>query len=240
MKAMILAAGRGERMRPLTDTCPKPLLTVADRPLIVWHLQALAQAGFHEVVINHAWLGSMIEASLGDGSRWGLAIQYSPEPQALETAGGIAKALPLLGDAPFLVVNGDTFCRWDFAKARERAESLQAQFLDAWCVMVPNPPHHPEGDFELDAMRLRNPGADRQGAPRLTYSGIGLYHPRFFEGIVPGTRAALGLRLRQAIDRGKVGAERFDGCWVDVGTPARLALLDAQLRANPQLDPGAF
>lgn len=225
MHAMILAAGRGERMRPLTDTCPKPLLRAGGRPLIVWHLERLAAAGVREVVINHAWLGHEIERVLGDGSAWGLSIRYSPEGRALETAGGIANALPLLGEAPFLVVNGDVWCDWDPRRAGPIAAQLDACGWDAWCVLVDNPEHHPDGDFTLSCGRL----TDTPGAPRLTFAGIGLYRPALFAGIARGTPAKLAPLLRGAAAARRAGAERHLGRWVDVGTPQRLADLDASL-----------
>jgi MurNAc alpha-1-phosphate uridylyltransferase len=224
MRTMILAAGRGERMRPLTDTCPKPLLPAGGLPLIGWHLRRLAGAGFRDVVINHAWLGEQIERTLGDGSDWGLSIRYSPEAQALETAGGIAQALPLLGDEPFLVINGDIWCDWNPVRARTIAARLEALDWLAWCVLVDNPEHHPRGDFLLDGGRL----ADGD-APRLTFSGIGVYQPALFRGVARGTRAPLAPLLRDAAARRLAGAERHDGRWTDVGTPQRLAALDAQL-----------
>ncbi|MEZ5625948.1 MAG: nucleotidyltransferase family protein [Rhodocyclaceae bacterium] len=221
---MILAAGRGERMRPLTDTCPKPLLAAGGAPLIVHHLRRLAAAGIDEVVINHAHLGQMIEAALGDGSAFGLRIRYSPEATALETAGGIRQALPLLGEAPFLVINGDIFCDVDLAALTTRA--LAPGDL-AHLVLVSNPPHHPAGDFHLHDGRARLSDGER-----LTFSGIGLYHPDMFTSLPPGLAAPLGPLLRQAIGAGQVGAERFDGLWMDIGTPERLAELDARLRPN--------
>jgi MurNAc alpha-1-phosphate uridylyltransferase len=224
MRTMILAAGRGERMRPLTDTCPKPLLPAGGLPLIGWHLRRLAGAGLRDVVINHAWLGEQIERTLGDGSDWGLSIRYSPEAQALETAGGIAQALPLLGDEPFLVINGDIWCDWNPARARTIAARLEALDWLAWCVLVDNPDHHPRGDFLLDGGRL----ADGE-APRLTFSGIGVYRPALFRSVARGTRAPLAPLLREAAARRRAGAERHDGRWTDVGTPQRLAALDAQL-----------
>ncbi|XOT96953.1 nucleotidyltransferase family protein, partial [Alcaligenes pakistanensis] len=154
MRAMILAAGRGERMRPLTDTCPKPLIPAGGQPLIVWHLRALAKAGIREVIINHAWLGEQIEATLGDGSQWGLRLSYSPEPSALETAGGIAKALDFFQGQPFLLMNGDVWSDWDPAQAFAMAERLQAGPELAWLVLTPNPPHHPEGDFGMQDGQL--------------------------------------------------------------------------------------
>ena len=219
---MILAAGRGERMRPLTDRTPKPLLPVAGKPLLVWHLERLARAGLREVVINHAHLGDQIEALLGGGDAWNLSLRYSPEPPgALETAGGIAQALPLLGDEAFVVVNGDIYCEWDFASA---PSALAAGDL-AHLVLVPNPPQHPAGDFVLTAGRV---GAT--GEPKVTFAGIGIYRPQLFAGIVRGQPAKLAPLLRAAMGEGRVGGELHTGRWVDVGTPERLAALDAALR----------
>ncbi|MDP1606670.1 MAG: nucleotidyltransferase family protein [Rhodocyclaceae bacterium] len=210
---MILAAGRGERMRPLTDRTPKPLLPVAGKPLIVWHLERLARAGFRDIVINHAHLGDQVEALLGNGEAWGLRIQYSAESaDALETAGGIANALPLLGNDPFLVINGDIFCDWDFSRARI-ADQL------AHLILVDNPPHHPAGDFTLTDDKAR-----------YTFSGIGIYRPALFAGIERGQAAQLAPLLHAAIAAGQVSGEHHPGRWVDVGTPARLAALDAELR----------
>lgn len=220
---MILAAGRGERMRPLTDRTPKPLLPVAGKPLIVWHIERLLRAGFREIVINHAHLGDQIEAMLDDGSAWGISIRYSAEPAgALETAGGIANALPLLGEEPFLVVNGDIYCEWDFAKS---FSALRAQDL-AHLVMVPNPSHHPAGDFALQAGRIAD-----AGAPRLTFSGIGVYRPSVFAAVERGKPARLAPLLRAAMAEERVGGELHEGRWVDVGTPERLEELDAELRS---------
>ena len=225
--AMILAAGRGERMRPLTDTCPKPLLPVGGRPLVAWHLQRLAAAGFHTVVVNHAHLGHLLEAALGDGSRWGLAIRYSPETEALETAGGIARALPLLGHEPFAVLNGDVWCDHDCSRlAAVAARMASAAGWLAHLVMVDNPPHHPDGDFVLADGRLHV-----SGAPRLTFAGIGVYHPALFAHVPPGSRARLAPLLTEAMTRDAVTAEHWRGRWVDVGTPARLRALDAELSA---------
>ncbi|MBH5329449.1 nucleotidyltransferase family protein [Eikenella sp. S3360] len=221
MKAMILAAGRGERMRPLTDTLPKPMLPCGREPLIGWHLRRLAAAGIRQVVINHAWLGEKIEQSLGNGSRYGLSIQYSPEaPGGLETAGGIATALPLLGSEPFLVINGDILTDFDCRAAISRAAALPAHTL-AHLWLVPNPPHHPQGDFRL------LPGgqiADSQtgSSPAHTFSGIGLYHPRLFARTAPHQRAKLAPLLRQAMQQGLVSGELHSGLWLDVGTPERL------------------
>jgi len=224
MRAMILAAGRGERMRPLTDSCPKPLLRVGGKALIEWHLERLARTGFRQIVINHAHLGSMLEQALGDGSRWGLNIAWSREADALETAGGIAQALPLLGSDPFLVVNGDIWCDFDFGRARTIAAQMLAGDLDAWCVLVDNPPQHPRGDFGLDSGRLL-----AEASRRFTFSGIGVYRPSLFGRLVRGQPAPLAPLLREAITRGAAGAERHAGRWVDVGTPQRLTELDAQL-----------
>jgi len=225
VKALILAAGRGERMRPLTDSTPKPLLSVGGKPLIVRHLERLAAAGFRDVVINHAHLGAQIEAALGDGVAFGLGIRYSPEPEgALETAGGIANALPLLGEAPFLVVNGDIFCDWDFA----RAARFPAAGDLAHLVLVDNPDHHPEGDFALADGRC-SPSLAASHAPRLTFSGIGVYRPEFFSAVVRGERAKLLPHLLAAMDAGKVSGEWHRGRWTDVGTPERLAALDSEL-----------
>ncbi len=227
MKAMILAAGRGERMRPLTDRCPKPLLPAGGKPLIVWHIERLAAAGITELVINHAHLGQMIEGTLGDGSAFGVRIAYSPEGTALETAGGIARALPLLGTAPFLVVNGDVFCDADFAALRHAGAQLQAGGPLAHLLLVPNPAHHPAGDFGLlpDA-RVSDDGRGE----RLTFAGIGAYHPALFAGLAPDRPAKLAPLLRAAMAAGQVSGARHDGRWVDVGTPQRLAELDASLQ----------
>ncbi len=220
MKAFILAAGRGERMRPLTDHTPKPLLVAGGKPLIVWHLERLAAAGFREVVINHAHLGSQIEQALGDGTRWGLHIRYSPEPPgALETAGGIANALPLLGDQPFLVVNGDVFCDMDFGH-------FLGSTATAHLMMVDNPAHHAGGDFSLDGDRV----VVANGEQTLTYAGIGVFSPAFFASVQPGTVMKLRPLLDAAIAAGTLTGERFTGRWVDVGTPQRLAELDLELR----------
>ena len=221
MKAMILAAGRGERMRPLTDHTPKPLLIAGGKPLIVWHLERLAAAGFRDIVINHAHLGAQIEAALGDGSPWGLNIAYSPEPPgALETAGGIATALPLLGDKAFLVVNGDVYCDWDFTRAQELTAAT------AHLVMVANPAHHAGGDFSLDGERV----IYANGEQTLTYAGVGVFSPSFFAKVKAGTVMKLRPLLDAAIAAGTLSGERFAGRWVDVGTPQRLAELDAELR----------
>lgn len=215
---MILAAGRGERMRPLTDHTPKPLLTIGGKPLIVQLIEQLRTAGFSELVINHAHLGAQIEAALGDGRRWGVQIRYSAEEEALETAGGIAKALSLLGDAPFIAVNGDVHCEFDFGRLREH--ELRGDLCHL--ILVDNPPQHPRGDFHLREGRVRN-----SGEPMLTFSGIGLYRPEMFADIEPGAKAALAPLLRAACDRDQVGGSHHSGGWHDVGTPERLAQLDA-------------
>ncbi|MGE0310004.1 MAG: N-acetylmuramate alpha-1-phosphate uridylyltransferase MurU [Lautropia sp.] len=241
MKVMLLAAGRGERMRPLTDTCPKPLLIAGGKPLIVHHIERLARAGHREIVVNHAWLGAMLEAALGDGSRHGVSIRYSAEREALETAGGIAKALPLLRadtppdaiDAPFLVVSADVYTDFDFAAAEAIAARMDARSLRAWCVMVANPPHHPHGDFLLDGELLRLHGADASPRARgLTYAGIGVFRPSLFDAIVPGTRHALRPVLEREITAARVGGEYHSSRWFDIGTPERLAELD-RLLAQP-------
>ncbi len=222
---MILAAGRGERMRPLTDRVPKPLLPAGGRPLVEWQVLRLARAGFSELVINHAHLGAQIEAALGDGAHLGVRIRYSPEAVALETAGGIATALPLLGEAPFAVVNGDVYCEYDFAGLARAVRALENDDgRDAHLVMVDNPDHNPGGDFGLQAGRLGEAG------PRLTFGGLGAYRSALFDGIAPGTRAALAPLLRAAMARGRVSGEHFRGYWLDVGTPQRLAELDERLR----------
>jgi len=225
MRAMILAAGRGERMRPLTDHTPKPLLPVADKPLIVWHIERLVRAGLRDIVINHAWLGERIETTLGDGARWGARIRYSPEPVALETAGGIAQALPLLGATPFLVMNGDVWCDWDPGLASGWASRLDGRRHLAWLLMVDNPAHHPSGDFALHNEQL----CDTDDDPRLTFSGIGIYHPSLFIDVPAGTPASLAPLLRRAMACGAVLGQRHSGDWMDVGTPQRLGELERAL-----------
>ena len=212
MKAMLLAAGRGERMRPLTDHTPKPLLRVAGQTLIEHHIEALARAGIRELVVNHAHLGAQLIAALGDGSGYGVHIDYSAEPPgALETGGGIFNALPLLGEAPFLVVNADIWTDFDFATLPQQPESL------AHLVLVDNPAHHPQGDFALENGRVY---AD--GPARLTFSGIGVYRPALFTGSPPGPFPLAPL-LRRAMAAGQVSGERYAGAWFDIGTPERLA-----------------
>lgn len=214
MRAMILAAGRGERMRPLTDTIPKPLLEAGGRALIEYHLEALSRAGVAEVVINHSWLGEKLVEKLGNGKKYNISISYSAEPgQALETAGGIKKALPLLGTEPFIVINGDIWTDFDFTTLPHALEA------EAHLVLVNNPPHHPQGDFGLGENKLLI------NTPQYTFSGISVFSPAFFnrleEGILP-----LAPLLREAIADSRVSGELYAGQWWDVGTPERLAELD--------------
>jgi N-acetyl-alpha-D-muramate 1-phosphate uridylyltransferase len=221
MKAMILAAGRGERMRPLTDRLPKPLLPVGGQPLVVHLIHALARAGFRDLVINHSYLGEEIERYLGDGTRYGANIVYSPEAEmALETGGGIHRALPLLGDR-FLVVNGDVWTDFPFARLAETPVDL------AHLVLIDNPPHHPEGDFVLANNRV----TDDVGLTRLTFAGIGVYRAELFAGCSPG-RFQLAPLLRRAMGERRVTGEHYQGIWTDVGTPERLGDLDARLSAT--------
>jgi MurNAc alpha-1-phosphate uridylyltransferase len=229
--AMIFAAGRGERMRPLTDTCPKPLLDAGGKPLIVWQIERLARAGIDTIVINHAWLGARLEDALGDGSRWGVRIAYSPEGDALETAGGIAQALPLIehgrGATVFVAVSGDVFCEFDYRTLAPHAARMVALAAPAMhLVMVPNPPFHPAGDFALGADGTLSLAGDA----RLTFGNIGLYDTRMFEDLAPGTRRALTPYYRAAIEAGHASGERYDGPWENVGTPAQLDELDRWLR----------
>jgi MurNAc alpha-1-phosphate uridylyltransferase len=220
---MILAAGRGERMRPLTDHTPKPLLMAGGKPLIVWHIERLVAAGISDLVINHAHLGIQIEQALGDGRRYGARIRYSDEGMALETAGGIAYALHLLGDAPFAVVNGDVYCDYDFTHLPQRAATLANSNDLAHLVLVDNPVHNVKGDFGLQGLRITD------AAPRLTFSGIGLYKPELFAGIARGTKAPLAPLLREGIAQGRVSGEHHRGLWMDIGTPQRLEELDRWL-----------
>lgn len=221
MKAMILAAGKGERLRPLTLHTPKPLVRAGGVPLIEYHLRALKAAGFCDVVINHAWLGQQIEDYLGDGSQLGLNIGYSPEGEPLETGGGIFRALPLLGDEPFLVVNGDIWTDCDFSALSAPLKGL------AHLVLVDNPPHHSSGDFALVDAQVR----DDATLPRLTYSGIALLHPALFAGCSDGAFKLAPL-LRDAMASGLVTGEHFSGRWVDVGTHERLADVERLLAVN--------
>ena len=230
---MIFAAGRGERMRPLTDTCPKPLLKVRGRALIVWHILNLVRAGISEIVINHAHLGQLIEDTLGDGSQFGAQIVYSSEGTALETAGGIAKARHLLGDAPFVAVAGDIYCpHFDFAQVTGVLEEedlwgnpYPPETRDlGWLYLVKNPMHHPEGDFVLENFSITN-----EGSPRFTFSGIGVYRPELFDSVAAGSSAKLAPILREYANQRRIGGEVYRGDWTDVGTVERLEQLNAPL-----------
>jgi MurNAc alpha-1-phosphate uridylyltransferase len=216
MKAMILAAGRGERLRPLTNSTPKPLLEVRGKPLIVYHLEALHKAGFNEIVINLSWLGDQIRTRLGNGSEFGVGIEYSEEAEALETAGGILQAMPLLGER-FVVVNGDVFTDYDFVALKPAEKSADRL---AHLVLVDNPQHNNAGDFSLERTIVGN-----DGAPRHTFSGIAQYHRSFFDGLAPGKQALAPL-LRAAAAEGQVSGELFSGLWVDIGTAERLQRLN--------------
>lgn len=235
MKAMIFAAGRGERMRPLTDTCPKPLLKVRGRPLIEWHVLNLVRAGMPEIVINHAHLGHMIEEHLGDGSRFGASIRYSAEKEALETAGGIANARHLLGEEPFFAVSGDIYCpHFDFAEAKDVLHDKDMwgnAYPDdkrdiAWIWLVKNPAFHPKGDFALNLYTVSN-----TGTPTYTFANLGVYRMSMFDGIAPGQHAGLGKLLREYAERGLVGGELYEGDWDNVGTPRQLEELNGRGRA---------
>ncbi len=218
MRAMILAAGRGERMRPLTDRTPKPLLEVGGKPLIQYHIEALRDAGFRELLVNHAHLGKQIVERLGDGAQFGVHIDYSAEPEgALETGGGIKQALPLLGEQPFLVINGDIWTDYPYQQLYREPEGL------AHLVLIDNPPHHPEGDFQLNGRRLK-----AGGNSKLTFSGIGLYRPDLFTDSPDGAFPLAPL-LRRAMQAGEVSGEYFQGRWLDIGTPQRLAELNREL-----------
>ncbi|MDB5797733.1 MAG: putative dTDP-glucose pyrophosphorylase RfbA [Paucimonas sp.] len=236
MKAMIFAAGRGERMRPLTDTCPKPLLKVRGRPLIVWHVLNLVRAGITDIVINHAHLGEMIEQAMGDGSQFGARIAYSAEGQALETAGGVALARPLLGEDPFVALAADIWCpHFDFSQVfdvlQEKDMWGQAYAPDkrdlAWLYLVKNPAHNPRGDFALNSFSIAN-----EGEPRWTFSGIGVYRPEMFDAVQAGQSAKLAPLLREYAARAQVGGEIYRGDWTDVGTAERLAQLNAPLSSR--------
>ena len=237
MKAMILAAGRGERMRPLTDHTPKPLLMVGGRRLIEYHIDALVAAGMGEIVINHAHLGSQIEDTLGDGSRYGAQINYSadsPDGEALETGGGIFKALPLLGDAPFVVVNGDIWTDYPYEQLPKTPLSKTVKGM-AHLVLIDNPPHHPKGDFVLRANNSRGLSTRSvydpiPGEHTLTFSGIGVYRPQLFAGCVPG-KFQLAPLLRKAMQEHAVTGVHYTGQWMDIGTPERLHELDQRLAA---------
>jgi len=224
-RALILAAGRGERMRPLTDTLPKPLLLAGRRMLIEWQIERLAQAGFRDLVVNHSYLGARIEEALGDGKRYGVRIDYSHEPQALETAGGVAQALHLLAGEPFVVVSGDIHTAFDYATLLPRIEAIarHPERRAAHFVLVDNPPWHAGGDMGLaDGLITRD-------GPRLTYANIAVFHPRLFEAIAPGTWQKLFPWAYAFVDEGRVSGEHFRGDWDNVGTPAQLAALDRRL-----------
>lgn len=223
MKAMILAAGRGERLRPMTDRVPKPLIEAGGKPLIGWHLERLAAAGCREVVINVSHLGERIVERLGDGAAYGLRLAFSREPQPLETAGGMAMARALLGPQPFLVVNGDVYCEVDVRRLLGVALGERLAHL----VLVPNPAHHPAGDFTLDAGKVGN-----APAPRYTYAGIAVIAPRLFADVEAGSKAQLAPLLRAAAERQLVSGELFEGTWLDIGTVERLAALEAYLAAK--------
>lgn len=223
MKAFILAAGRGERMRPLTDTCPKPLLRVKNKPLIVWHLEKLSQIShIDEIIINHAWLGEQIESTLGHGEQWGKTIRYSPEKNlGLETAGGIRYALDYLGPDPFLVINGDVFTDFNFIQLLNHFETFSAQKKEQWratLVLVPNPPHHPHGDFLFQEQTY-------------TFSGIGLYHTDLFRDLTYGQPAKLGalLKRQQMAHPHSIDFLVYPGQWYDIGTPERLNAMNQLL-----------
>lgn len=223
MKAMLLAAGRGERLRPLTDAIPKALVEVGGRPLIVWHLERLARAGFAEAVINLSHLGERIAERIGDGARFGLRVSYSRERERLETAGGIANALALLGREAFLLVNADIYCEYDFSKLRNMPLGERLAHL----VLVPNPPHRPKGDFSLTQGRVGD-----AAAPRYTYAGVAVMSPALVEPVAPGEKAPLAPLLYQAAARGLLGGELYPGLWQDVGTAERLAELEKRLRED--------
>ena len=228
---MILAAGRGERMRPLTDHTPKPLLEAGGKPLIVWHIERLRAAGYTRLVVNHAHLGQQVEDALGNGAAWGVSIVYSREGSALETAGGIATALPLIDCEVFPVINGDVYTEFDFSMLDEAMARLAAGHDRVHLVMIDNPPHHPAGDFVLERGRLVEPDPATASA-RLTFSGIGVYHRDLFAATPAWQKAALAPLLRDAIAAGRASGEHFRGRWVDVGTPERLHQLDESLRPH--------
>lgn len=229
MKVMILAAGRGERMRPLTDRLPKALLEAGGRPLIVHLIERLARAGFRDLVVNVSHLGDRIESELGEGAALGVRIAYSREETALETGGGIAYALPLLGDAPFAVVNSDVYSDFDLARLRNAAGALAGGARDAHLVLVDNPPHHPRGDF-----CLRDGTVTGDGPRRLTFSGIGVYAPGLFASVARGTKCQLIALLEPAMTQGRVSGEHHRGVWIDIGTPQRLAELARALALASQ------
>lgn len=224
MKAMILAAGLGNRMRPLTLYTPKPLLEVGGKPLIVWHIEKLKKIGVTEIVINSAWLADKLISSLGDGSQFGVDIRWTREDEGLETAGGIINALPLLGTDPFILVNGDVWTTMDFEALRH----IKLNDDLAHLVLVDNPKQHPEGDFTLFDGRTFTFDQDVTGE-NLTFSGVSVIHPKLFDGLEPGKRPLAPL-LKQAMQNQKISGEKLKGAWVDVGTPERLMELDLQIR----------
>jgi len=228
MKAMILAAGRGERMRPLTDHTPKALLPVDGKPLIVWQIERLVRASITELVINHAHLGAQIETALGNGSQFGANIRYSPENPALETAGGVVNALPLLGHEPFLVISADIYVECDYRMLASQATELNDGTL-AYLWMVDNPDWHAHGDFALVGDKLH-----LDGRTRLTYSNLGLFHPDFFVEVEPGTKFPMLPLFRKAIAAGRIKGARYSGLWDNIGTPAQLEALDHALRNHQQ------
>ena len=227
---MILAAGRGERMRPLSDRVPKPLLPVAGKPLIARIIEQLAGCGIADIVVNVSHLGNLIEMALGNGTAFGARIAYSREREALETAGGVAAALPLLGDAPFIAVNSDIYTDFNFRRLETAADTLSPSGKLAHLVLVDNPPHHPDGDFSLDGGMVAV-----HGGARFTFSGIGSYHPALFSSVAGGAKARLSALLREPIAQRKVSGEHYGGLWIDAGTPARLAQLE-QLLAHREGD----
>jgi MurNAc alpha-1-phosphate uridylyltransferase len=227
---MILAAGRGKRMRPLTDLTPKPLLTVGGKPLLFRHLEKLARAGFGTVTINHAHLGEQIEAAVGDGSRWHLQVRYSAEAEALETAGGIRNALSLIGQRTFAVVNGDVYCDYDYSGLAAAIERLSHSWTLAHLVLVDNPLHHPNGDFCLEAGLIR-----ASGRQCLTFSGLGAYRAELFEPLARGAKHALAPLLREHFPKDRITGEHYRGLWTDVGTPGRLAQLEVRLQPGTRI-----
>lgn len=227
MKAMILAAGRGERLRPLTDRLPKALVEAGGKPLLAWHLERLARAGLREVVVNVSHLADAIIGRFGSGASYGLAIAWSREDEPLETAGGIANARPLLGADPFLLVNADIWCEYDFTGLRERRLGARLAHL----VLVPNPPHRAEGDFTLSSGAVGN-----GSGPRYTYAGIAVLSPALVAGIAPGAKAPLAPLLRAAAGRGQVSGEAYEGLWRDAGSAARLAEIETLIRERNATD----
>lgn len=241
MKAMILAAGRGERMRPLTDTTPKPLLAVGGKPLIVWHVERLRAAGLIDIVINTSWLGEQIIERIGDGRQFNVRVHYSIEPEALETGGGIATALPLLGAEPFVILSGDIWSDFDYTALRRIASEMNEHRTLAHLILVPNPDFHPEGDFAFDLGVDDSIDAsaaladDDNGTRRHTYGNIAVAHPRLFDGVELNTKVKLVTLLRRAMARRLVTGELFEGRWHNLGTPEQLAALDTELRAQDDL-----